>query len=331
MEELAGRLMALDPEAGESLKVVAYFDALVAGGVGLDGLLRGAAALSGVAAGAEVRGRVSRRDPEGHRLPDDCDVPKSLERHTSSGTVWLERAGAPYANDEMITERLALAVDVLETRRSPESAVEVAIDSARSTDERRAALTRLRLDPGRKVRIVATSPDLTMPGVASAVVATTYGMLRASVDVARSAIPAGRVGLGPCVRADHAPESWESAQIAFRLSDTTTPVVDATDLGAMLMLARVYDPESPHGDVRALARLDVRSSEILRVLVGADSIRGAAAELGMHHSTVQNRHEVFTEQLGYDPRSAAGRMRYFAAAFLLRLTADTAALEPRID
>lgn len=331
MEELAGRMTALDPAAGASLKVVAYFDALVAGGVGLDGLLRGAAALSGVSAGAEVRGRISRRGPEGHILPEDGDAPRSSERTTSSGRVWLERQGAPYVNDEMIIERLTLAVEVLEARRSPASGVEIAIDASRSIDERGAALARLRISPSRKVRIVATRADMTTSGEASAVVPSRYGMLRAGLDVTGIGQPPGPAGLGQWVRADHAPESWEGAQIAFRLSGAAVPVVDATDLGAMIMLARVYDPESPHDDVRALARLDVRSTEILRVLVEADSIRGAAAELGMHHSTVQNRHEIFTQQLEYDPRTPTGRMRYSAAAFLLRLMGDAPALEPRAD
>ncbi|MEV7721696.1 PucR family transcriptional regulator, partial [Streptomyces sp. NPDC088184] len=67
MHELVGRITALDPEASETLKVISYFDTLITGGVGLDGLLRGAAALSGTVAGAERRGRTSRRDPEGRR------------------------------------------------------------------------------------------------------------------------------------------------------------------------------------------------------------------------------------------------------------------------
>lgn len=197
-----------------------------------------------------------------------------------------------------------------------------------ATGERGAVLTKLSLDPGTKIRIVATTADVTMPGMASTVVPT---VLRASIDAARNAPPPGRAGLGPSVRADRAPESWEGAPITFRLSDPASPVVDATDLGALLMLVRAYDPESPHGDVWALARLDSRSADTLRVLVEADSIRGAAGKLGMHHSTLQNRHETFTQQLGYEPRTPVGRMRYSAAAFLLRLTADTAALERGAD
>lgn len=66
------------------------------------------------------------------------------------------------------------------------------------------------------------------------------------------------------MRADRAPESWDAAIVALRLTDAATPVVDATDLGAMLPLARAYDPRDPHDDVRALAVLDQRAAEVLR-------------------------------------------------------------------
>lgn len=144
-------------------------------------------------------------------------------------------------------------------------------------------------------------------------------MLRATLDVSGNLAPAARTGLGPWARADHAPDSWDGAVIAYRLTDATDPVVDATDLGAMLRLAQTYDPDAPHDDVLALGRLDARAATVLRTLVEADSIRAAATELGMHHSTLQARHESLTCELGYDPRTPAGRMRYVAAALLLRL------------
>ncbi len=78
--------------------------------------------------------------------------------------------------------------------------------------------------------------------------------------------------------------------------------------------AALLDPQKPHEDVRALAGLDARSAGVLRTLVEADSIRSAAAALGMHHSTVQARHEALTQTLGYDPRTNVAQMRYIAAA-----------------
>ncbi|MGW4125855.1 hypothetical protein [Nocardia sp. NPDC004711] len=319
MQELVGRLTALDPEACETLKVVAYFDALVAGGVGLDGLLRGAAVLSGAVAGAQRRGGITRCDPTGRRLGNDTDAVRFPERDGSSTSVWLEREGPIRTNDEMIVERLALAVEVLDARLNTSTGLDIVIDGARTNDERIAALAKLRIDSNTRIRLIATSARETpMPG-RSTVVPTRYGMLRAALDLTGRELPVGTAGLGTWVRADHAPESWDAAVIALRLTDPSVPVVDATDLGAMLLVARTYEPESPHADVLALARLDPRSAEVLRALVDADSIRGAAAELAMHHSTVQARHEALTRELGYNPRSTAGRMRYIAAAILLRL------------
>lgn len=320
MEELVGRLTALDPEASEALKVVAYFDALVAGGAGLDSLLRGAAALSGAVAGAERRGRISRRGPDGASLPENEDVHRSPQKDCTAGSVWLERTGKFHANDEMIVERLALALDLLEARRAPVGNLDIIIDPARSTEERTKALASSGIEPGARIRIIATRPDGRPANALSTVVPTRDGMLRATLGRTTTEPLATPAGLGTWVRADHAPDSWDGAMIALRLTEPAMPVVDAESLGTLLMLARAHDPRSPHEDVRAIMRLDERSARVLRALVETDSIRAAAAALGMHHSTLQARHEALTRDLGYDPRTTTGRIRYGAAEFLRRLT-----------
>lgn len=321
MQELVGRLTALDPQASETLKVVAYFDALVSRGVGLDGLLRAAAALSGVVAGAEQHGRTTRYDPSGRRVADP-EPRRSVSRQDGWGRVWLEREGLPHANDEMIVERLSLAAALIGSRRRPAGELEVIIDAARPVEERSTALARLRLEPDTRIRIVATDADSAGTGGPTAEVPTRYGILRATLDRSGTVGSSGRTGLGPWVRADHAPESWEGAIVAHRLADPATPIVDAADLGVMLDLVRAYQPGPAHDDVRRLAGLDSRTAEILRVLVEADSIRAAATRLAMHHSTLQARHESLIHQLGYDPRTTAGRMRYIAAELLRRLEID---------
>ncbi|EPD91873.1 hypothetical protein HMPREF1486_04832 [Streptomyces sp. HPH0547] len=324
MHHLVGRLSALDPEASETLRIVSYFDVLITRGAGLDGLLRGAAVLSGTVAGAEVRGRVSRRDPDGHPVTAAGETRRSPEMSHGDWTVWLERDGEPGPHDAMIVERLALGVELIEGRRRPEGGFEVVIDPARPVAERVTHLARHRLDPATPVRVLATAADTAETGAPSAIVPTRYGLLRATLDVFGKLAPPEPVGFGTWVRADRAPESWDAAIIALRLTDESVPAVDATELGAMLLLAQAYDPQHPHEDVRALAGLDARSAEVLRTLVEADSIRSAAVALGMHHSTVQARHEALTHTLGYDPRTNAGRMRYIAAALLQRLTAPAA-------
>ena len=92
MQELVGRLTALDPEASETLKVVSYFDTLVAGAVGLDSLLRGAAVLSGAVAGyAPPSSSPVRRDvriaPTGETLEKpDAATSDWPSRQTSDGS-----------------------------------------------------------------------------------------------------------------------------------------------------------------------------------------------------------------------------------------------------
>lgn len=308
------------PGVAEVLKVVAHFDALALAGTGPDGLLRGAAALSGVVAGTERRGhRVIRRDPDG-RAPVVEPSARSCERPCSTGTVWLERVGPPHATDALITERLAVALDLVEARSHRPGTLETVIDPVRSRAERTAALTGLGLTPATRIRIVATHADNTPAAGPAALVATRYGLLRAELRHGDAPPPGGPAGLGPWVRADHAPDSWESAVIALRLTEPAVPVVDATDLGALLMLARAHDPQDPHPDVAALARLDTRTARVLQVLVEAESLRAAAATLGMHHSTLQARHVTLVRDLGYDPRTATGKVRYAAAELLLRLT-----------
>ncbi|MEV7215215.1 hypothetical protein AB0O31_19230 [Kitasatospora cineracea] len=312
---------APDDGAAAALRIVAHFDALALAGTGPDGLLRAAAALSGAVAGTEHRGRTTRRDPDG-RTPAGQPPARRGERPRADGSVWLERPGPAHPDDELTIARLAVALDLAEARRHPLNALETGIDPARDLAERTAALARLRLAPGTRIRIAATRPDDRAPAAAhpAALVPTRYGLLHAHLQRTGGPPPATPAGLGPWVRADQAPDSWEGAVIALRLTEPAVPVVDATDLGALLLLARTHDPQDPHPDVAALARLDARATRVLQVLVEAESVRAAAAALGMHHSTLQARHEALTHDLGYDPRTATGKVRYAAAEFLLRLT-----------
>lgn len=54
-------------------------------------------------------------------------------------------------------------------------------------------------------------------------------------------------------------------------------------------------------------------------LAEADSMRAAAARLGLHHSTVQQQTAALADALGYDPRTPSGRVRFALARSLQRL------------
>ncbi|PUB25005.1 hypothetical protein C8K30_108262 [Promicromonospora sp. AC04] len=365
MQELVGRLTALDPEASETLKVVAYFDVLVAGGAGLQALLRGAAVLSGTVAGATDGRRTYRMGPDGDRRTETVQVqPHWPSRSKDDRSVWLEREGSPHANDDMVIERLALAADLVGSRRpgEPGSSLETAIDATRDADERLVALSRLRLDPAREVRIAALPPSHDVDGALSTVVATPYGLVRAVVLGQGATVP-GPAGVGVPRRADQLPESFRTAVLALRLLPKPSPgsgakrspgsgvgcspgsgagrspgsagsdarshtgrssgseaVIDAADLGVVLAAVSALEPvAAQQPDVVALARLDARTRAVLDELAGSESVRAAATSLGMHHSTLQARHDTLTTELGYDPRSLHGRARFQLARLLLRL------------
>jgi hypothetical protein len=350
MRDLIGRLTPLDPQASEALKVVDYFDALTSRGVGLGGLLRAAAALAGTDAGAEIRGTTVIYAPDGRKKlaeaagrpapgrsaapigadgtseaagpgPDDTGPGRAASASFRGGSVWLDREGEPHANDAMILRRLALAVEALESQHGRTSAIEVIVDADRSLVERTTALAELGIDPADRIRIVLSSPDGGMTSRRSGVVPGPSGPLTTSIHLGEEETITGPAGIGTWTRADHAPESWRDATIAYRLvAADTAPVVDATELGPMLMLAVAYDPQQPHPDVLALAELDAHSREILRALVDSDSLRAAATHLAMHHSTLQVRYANLCETIGYDPRSTSGRIRFISAEFLRRLS-----------
>lgn len=313
MRELLGRLTVLDPAASESLKIIEYFDALVAGGAGAEAIVRAAAILGATTAGARVRGRIVRIDADGARV-DDGDG----HRTTLAESVWLERDGEPTVNDAMILDRARLALAIVEMRSAPTtSAVDRVIDAGASRVDRQAAAHRLRLDG--PVRIVAAPPPGPQPFVGPAtVLATPRGPVW--VGLGDGLAPTGPAGVSLAADLDGIPRACADALLALRLTDARHPVVDAADLGVLIGLARAHE-RSPevYPDVEVLATLDARTLDALDVVVDSDSIRSAATTLLLHHSTLQARHETWTRTLGYDPLSPSGRGRYLAARLLHRL------------
>ncbi|PSL37763.1 PucR-like helix-turn-helix protein [Labedella gwakjiensis] len=348
MQELVGRLTALDAEATETLKVISYFDALVDGHAGIDVLLRGAAILSGCTVGFTADGHTVRVDASGSRLPAAAAVPGPVSGSRShgfgdGGRAWIEREGPAHANDEMILERLALALDIAVERASPAAASRRAlatlIDRDVPSDDRVQAAARLRLDTSARARYrVVVTPAAAAPTGVSAVVTTVAGRVRVVVRDADDTLEAGdeaeaditrgaaRIGIGTAAAATGLDDSWISALLALRLSSPREPVVHADRLGALLLLAELSDAragEVPDAEaVASLIRSQPRAERLLEVLAVTDSLRAVATELGLHHSTVQARVVALADELGYDVRSAPGRSRLALALALRRLATN---------
>jgi hypothetical protein len=321
MKELAGRLTAVDPDAGTAVRVIAYFDRLAESRAGLEALVRGAAVLAGVPArlvDADRRVHV-RVEADGTRresdLPPDPAWPSAALTPGGTPALWLERAqpAQPSVVDAVILERAAGAVRLVLDRtrgRAPAedpALVETLLDATASEAARLHAARRLGLDPAAPARVLAP-----LDGRPRIVPAHTHGHADAEP-------PGGRMGVGPAVPVLDLPHSWAQARIALRFTaegtaqDPGPGVVHADELGGVALLADLVAPGSePPPDVRALEAAAAAAPWLLATLdavASTVSLRAAAAEINVHHSTLQERLAHAEHLLGWPLRTPHGRFR----------------------
>jgi hypothetical protein len=364
MKELAGRLTALDPDAGAAVQVIAYFDRLAESRAGLEALVRGAAVLAGVPARLvdgerRVQVRVeadgTRRDSQ---VPPDPAWPSAALSPDGVPALWLERTGAePSVVDAVILERAAGAVRrVLDRTRGRAPAddpalVETLLDATAPESARLHAARRLGLDPAARARALAPAdgpprvlaertvdespaaradagpavPAAGKTGVGTAAPPTgTSGGGPAAASPPRIP-PAGRVGVGPAVPVLRLPESWAAARTALRFAaeDPGRRVVYAEELGGLALLADLVAPGAePPADVLALEAAAAAAPWLLATLdavASTTSLRAAAAEINVHHSTLQDRLAHAEHLLGWPVRTPRGRFRLQLALTLRHL------------
>ncbi|MCQ4209898.1 helix-turn-helix domain-containing protein [Streptomyces longispororuber] len=348
MRELAGRLTALDPDAGAAVKAIAYFDRLVAERAGPEALVRGAAVLAGCPArlvDPERRVRI-RCTADGVRRDDDTPPAltwpsEALSPH-GRATLWLERAaegaadctsgsGTPSVVDSVILERAAGALRTVLDRtrgRAPggdpgraddPALVETVLDATAAQASRLHAARTLGLARTPKARAAAVEGGraVLLPALSDA---------RPGLEV----FPPGPVGVGPAVPVLELPASWESARTALRFADDSggpgagPRVVYAEDLGSVALLAGIAAPGTePHPDVTVLRQALADApwmTATLKAVASAPSMRAAAVSITVHHSTLQERLAHAETLLGWELRSPAGRLRLQLALLLLHLS-----------
>lgn len=321
MQELLGRIAALDPQASLGLRVIACFDELVVGEVNTKALVAAAAALAGCPAGAAVAdgSRLTRVDPEGKALTGPPPDAVSDHRLPDGSRVWLERVGEPLPNDALIIERLALAAGIrfgLE-RRLLEKPRDVAsiVDATLDEDDRIEAASRLGLTGAARHRVLAAPLfavfDARPSGVTD-VVSTVHGPLQIVVvpaDVTELAV--SPAGLGPAVEVTELPRSLRVAIVALRLArPPEQPLVRSDDFGGLVELL-TDSADAADGDTAAIDGLMQIAwvESTVAALLENSTVRQAARALGLHHSTVQHRVDHLADSLGYDPLSGHNRTR----------------------
>jgi hypothetical protein len=344
MQGLVWRLKALDPEASESLKVIAYFDALVDGHASAQVLLSGAAVLSGCPAGYLTNGNTVRVDASGAKIAVGSSVSGGPDGgwpgHSfgDGGRVWIERSGPAFANDEMILERVAIALGISFDRTSPVAAsrraVQTLIDGTAPLDRRMDAAAMLRLDRETSYRVIAVPASTELAGP-SAVTHTAVGPVRAAVlrfsttetVDAQLPQPGSTAGIGLAMPPESLHHSWATALLALRLTGPRHPRQLADELGSLIVFAEAADASSYETpDLTALKRLltsQPKAHALLESIAETASLRAVAEEIGLHHSSVQARAAEYSTALGFDIRTAAGRVRLSLVLTLWRLAGAT--------
>ncbi|MCD2188997.1 helix-turn-helix domain-containing protein [Actinomycetospora soli] len=332
MQELLGRIAALDPGASLALRVIACFDELVVGNVNTRALLGAAASLSGCEVGFHqaATGTTMRVCPRGE-LARDRDAPPPGARRIADGLcVWLDRDGAPHANDEIILERLGLALRIRYGRDRQDTDLRrdlgQLLDPGLPLASRRQAATALGLHPGRRYRVVA-APLFAVwtehPGGIEDVVATPFGTIHASVVPADGPVgTADPSGVGVAADVDHLHTSFTTALVALRLCERpTTTTVSADDFGGLVSVLATMPPDAEVPDVELVDAVTAFpwGRATLDALVRAGTVRQAARLAGVHHSTMQSRVETVAGLLGFDPFDGLGRTRLGLAYLVWRL------------
>jgi hypothetical protein len=318
MEGLLLRLSALDADAENAVRVIGFFDRLIASRAGLDTLVHAAGQLAECPVGitSAKRGLVV-----GGPVP-----PQASTRDLEDGTVvWLKRDGKPLPLDEMLLERFSIATAVLLDHSSlplpslgDPALVELVLSSAGEADRSR-ALHLLGLTPTTKLRVLAV--DGAPTGLTAAL-----GPLHA-VLVTGDEIPSqqGKVGISPPVPAIKAPDAWHKARTAVQFATTSTPV-HFDGLGAQALLACVpADEIAKLPDVIALDQLatEPHMLALLTAVCTTSSIRQAATAIHRHHSTLAVRLEHAQTTLGFPLDTPDGRFR-LRLALVLRQLRDSA-------
>ena len=315
MKGLLLRLSALDATAENAVRVIGFFDELVARRVDVDTLVRSAAQLAECPAGFA---------PAGEPVPVDAAV----QRLPDGSAVWIGRPAPGLALDEILLERLAIAAAILldhpsapPTGLGDAALVELALSAAAGEAERSRALHLLGLRPQAPLTVLA----FTRPVARS----VELGTLHAAVvpGAAPDLDPSVPTGVATANGID-APAAWRRARTAVRFAGHGPAVVRWEELGALAVLASLrQDDIAEIADVAALDRIAAEPAgadtiAVLTAFCATDSVRNAVASVYRHHSTVAARLAHAEERLGFPLGTAEGRRRLDLALVLRHLRAS---------
>ncbi|MFG6191038.1 helix-turn-helix domain-containing protein [Nonomuraea sp. JJY05] len=340
MQGLLLKLSTLDADAESAVRVIAYFDSLLRDHVSVPTLLAATARLAQCPVGLldAATGRRTRTSPRG-AVDTPAEAPAQVrELSDGLGAVWMEREGPAHGLDEIVLERYAVAAEVTLERaaalaRSGQdpALVELVLSAETDEAERARALRLLGFAPSAPLQALAIAlPDRGLAAGLRAmghqVRATRIGDTEAvlvATTLPRDLPEGSRVGIGPELPGARAAESWAGARTALRFTGPHDRVMRWSELGALALFADLPEPAvAGLADVRAMERLGEESLAAVRALCLAGSVRGAAATVHLHHSSMAARIARAESVLGFSLADAAGRLRAHLALALVRLRAN---------
>lgn len=344
------RLAELDADSAGLVRVIDYFDALVRHGADTASLLRASAALADCVVGIETSGKfgsldVRRCDPRGQWSPWPQLAPTTAKDivigDVVAGRVWIERSGDHLPLDEMLVDRMALtAASILQPRR-PLTDAEHTRNLLLPMDEFAVltACASLRIDPSAPVRVLVStlvggarlpiSYEAT-PGQATGIeidgdhLNLVLDSRLSTPELAEAAASHGaRVGISLAVKASEAHRFLGTARFARSQASDCTPVVNADDLGALVLLAS--GPKIDHTRIPDVVHaLDLRESDTglellatLRVYLRSGTLRAAADSMHLHHSSVAHRLTKLSHHVGFSVDAIENRARAMAMIMLV--------------
>lgn len=361
MRALVRYAAKVDTHTESALRVIAYFDALVEHRATLEACVRAAAGLSQCAAGLrdEAATRSIRFNQRGIAL-DGIPAPTTSRPvrigDRDVGEVWLERRDGTLPLDDLVVERMALAVGALwrsstRTSRSIGSLLETVLAAGSSDEERAGALRLLGLASDRPTEVIAVASKDT-GGLTEAIARVRQlirerdgdaGVFRSAVlgnvgaalrqraadgsdDAALPRLLGLRLGIAHATVVGRIPEAWQQAQTAARFCGLLGfgNQVAYDELGSLAALAFVPPPNADSNpDVRALIELEstTRGRATVKTLekwLASRSRREAAAALHLHHSSVGYQLSQAEKSLGLDLEDPRGRLRAELAVILWR-------------
>ncbi|MFB4297478.1 helix-turn-helix domain-containing protein [Actinomadura sp. NTSP31] len=341
MKGLLLRLSGLDADAENAVRVIGFFDRLIAGRASPPALVRATATLAECPAGlADPARGVSLRAGSG-------TGERAVREFSATGRVWLERAGAPLPLDDIVLERFAIAAAVLleHARDEPDDAalVELVLSADAAEVDRSRALRTLRFEPAAPLHVLAVAGTdvpavlaVLGPDARAASPGRVHAVLTREVPAELERLPphGTRIGVGPALPGIEAPEAWRRARAALRftaLGDGLPAVVRHDRLGGFAVVGARLRPAdiAEVADVAALDRLAVEPHgedvlEVLGAFCATGSTRKAAARVHRHHSTIAARLAHAERRLGFSFHAPGGRLRLELALLLRHLRDEPA-------